>query len=172
MFQSIGENVVIGENASIRKPQFIEIGNHVILDCLCHINVNVRCKLGDYTHLGVYSSIAGREFESEPFAVIATGARILCGSDDYSGDGIPGAALPLDVRCIHGSKITMKRFSCVCTNAIVLADVTLAEGSIVSAGSIMTEDTKPWVIYGGIPALPLKKRKKENILRIAKEMGY
>ena len=34
----------------------------------------------------------------------------------------------------------------------ILPNVTLGEGSIVGAHSLVTEDTLPWSIYAGIPA--------------------
>jgi len=172
LFKSIGKDVVIGRNAVIRKPENVEIGNHVIIDVLSYINVTVKCKIGDHIHIGPYASIIGREFEAEPFTVVSTGARMMCSSDEFHGNGIPGSTLPLELRAVYGNKIMMKRCSCVCTNAVVLPDVTLAEGSVVSAGSILAEDTEPWTIYGGIPALPLKKRKKDFILEKIKELGY
>lgn len=172
LLKSIGNDVVIGQNAVIRKPENVEIGSHVIIDVLSYINVTVSCKIGDHVHIGPYASIIGREFEAEPFTVVSTGARMMCSSDDYHGNGIPGSTLPLELRAVYGNKITMKILSCVCTNAIVMPDVTLAEGSVVSAGSILTEDTEPWTIYGGIPALPLKKRRKDIILKLIREIGY
>jgi acetyltransferase-like isoleucine patch superfamily enzyme len=46
--------------------------------------------------------------------------------------------------------------------------VTLAEGSILGANSLLTKDTEPWTIYVGIPAKPVKIRNKEKIIKYAK----
>ena len=50
--------------------------------------------------------------------------------------------------------------------------VTLAEGSILGANSLLTKNTEPWTIYVGSPAKPIKKRKKDIIIKNAKELGY
>lgn len=44
-------------------------------------------------------------------------------------------------------------------NAIILPGVTIGEGAVVAAGSVVTKDVPPWVIVGGIPARVLRHRK-------------
>lgn len=43
-------------------------------------------------------------------------------------------------------------------NAVILAGVTLAEGTIVSAGAVVTKDTEPYSIVGGSPAEKIGSR--------------
>ena len=43
--------------------------------------------------------------------------------------------------------------------AIVLPGVTVAAHSIVTAGSVITKDTEPYMIYAGNPAVKVKERK-------------
>jgi putative colanic acid biosynthesis acetyltransferase WcaF len=42
--------------------------------------------------------------------------------------------------------------------ATVLPGVTVKENSIVSAGSVISKDTEPNMIYVGNPAVPVKER--------------
>lgn len=42
--------------------------------------------------------------------------------------------------------------------AIVLGGVSIADGTIISAGSIVTKDTEPYSIYAGVPAKKIKDR--------------
>lgn len=42
--------------------------------------------------------------------------------------------------------------------AIVLPGVKLARGSVVAANAVVTRDTEPWAIYGGVPAKYIKPR--------------
>lgn len=44
------------------------------------------------------------------------------------------------------------------TNTIVCADVTIGEGAVVGAGSIVTKDIPPYEIWAGNPARFIKKR--------------
>ena len=50
--------------------------------------------------------------------------------------------------------------------------VTLGEGSVVGANSVVTKNTEPWTVYYGSPAKPVRKRDKETVLKYANEMGY
>jgi maltose O-acetyltransferase len=43
-------------------------------------------------------------------------------------------------------------------NAVVLPGITIADGTIVSAGAVVTEDTRPYEIVGGVPARPIGAR--------------
>lgn len=42
--------------------------------------------------------------------------------------------------------------------SIIMCGVTIGEGSIIAAGSIVTKDVSPYSIYGGIPAKRIKSR--------------
>ena len=50
--------------------------------------------------------------------------------------------------------------SCVwiATGAMVLPGVTIGDGAVVAAGSVVTKDVEPWTIVGGNPARFIKKR--------------
>jgi acetyltransferase-like isoleucine patch superfamily enzyme len=42
--------------------------------------------------------------------------------------------------------------------AIVLSGVSIGQGSIIAAGSLVTKDIEPFSIYGGVPAKKIKNR--------------
>ena len=68
--------------------------------------------------------------------------------------------------------VTFKMFSCIGINSCVLPGITLAEGSVVGAHSLLTKDTESWTIYAGSPARPIKMRDSKNAYKYAKELGY
>jgi galactoside O-acetyltransferase len=41
--------------------------------------------------------------------------------------------------------------------AMVLKGVTIGEGAIVAAGSVVTRDVPPWTVVAGVPAAEIKK---------------
>lgn len=43
-------------------------------------------------------------------------------------------------------------------NAVVLPGVTIADGTVVSAGAVVTRDTEPYSIVGGVPAAKIGMR--------------
>ena len=46
--------------------------------------------------------------------------------------------------------------------AIILPGLTISEGSVIGAGSVLTKDTEPWGIYAGNPAKYIKRRILKN----------
>jgi galactoside O-acetyltransferase len=50
--------------------------------------------------------------------------------------------------------------------------ITIAEGSVIGACSLVTKNTEPWTIYAGVPARAIKVRPNKKMLEFAKKMGY
>ncbi|MEL6813066.1 MAG: CatB-related O-acetyltransferase [Bacteroidota bacterium] len=49
-------------------------------------------------------------------------------------------------------------------NAIILGGVTIGNGAIIAAGSVVTKDVPPYHIAGGVPAKILKPRFSRNVM--------
>ena len=73
---------------------------------------------------------------------------------------------------LEADKGVFEDFATLGVQCSVLPGVTLREGTIVGANSLITSDTEPWTIYGGSPAKPIGKRDSEKALQYAKELGY
>lgn len=43
------------------------------------------------------------------------------------------------------------------TGAIILPNVTIGEGAIVGAGSVVNKNVPPFTVVGGVPAKPIRK---------------
>jgi acetyltransferase-like isoleucine patch superfamily enzyme len=41
---------------------------------------------------------------------------------------------------------------------MILPGVTIGEGAVVAAGSVVVKDVEPWTVVGGNPAKVIKKR--------------
>jgi acetyltransferase-like isoleucine patch superfamily enzyme len=48
------------------------------------------------------------------------------------------------------------------SNAIVMGGITIGDGAIIAAGSVVTKNVKPYAIVGGIPAKVIKYRFEEE----------
>jgi len=42
----------------------------------------------------------------------------------------------------------------------------------VAACAFVNKDTEPWTIYAGVPARPIKSRRRDLMLAHAKSLGY
>ncbi len=49
-------------------------------------------------------------------------------------------------------------------NSMILKGVTIGEGSVIAAGSVVTKDVEPYSIVGGVPARLIRKRFDEKQL--------
>lgn len=49
-------------------------------------------------------------------------------------------------------------------NCLILKGVTIGEGAIVAAGSVVTKDVKPWTMVGGNPAVYIKDVKDDGTI--------
>jgi acetyltransferase-like isoleucine patch superfamily enzyme len=47
----------------------------------------------------------------------------------------------------------------IAANSILLAGVTIGKGSVVAAGSVVTENVPPYSVVAGVPAKWIKSRK-------------
>ena len=174
LLQSCGEDVFISASAEIRRPHLVTVGSHVAIDS--GVYLTTAAQIGDYTHLSPYLTIIGGAQSTlivEDFVTIAAGSRLICGSDRFMGDGFTSVTAPDEYRdTVDFGTIRCARFAGIGTNVVIMPNVTIAEGSVIGACSLVTKDTEPWTIYVGVPARPIKIRPREKMLEYAKRLGY
>jgi len=169
-----GKDVVISGTVEIKRPQLVRVGSHVAIDSGFYITT--QADIGDYIHLGPYiTAIGGAKSKVifEDFVTVAAGSRLIAGSDSFLGDGFTSVTVPDEYRdTVKHTTICIKRFAGVGTNAVIMPGITIGEGSVIGACSLVTHNTEPWTIYTGVPARPVKTRRKDKLLAFAKELGY
>ena len=169
-----GQDVIIAPNAEIRRPHLVKIGSHVSIDHGFYCTS--KMEIGDYIHIAPYTTVIGGEpglLRMAHFSGIAAGSRVVCVSDEYNGEGLVGPIVPKQYRDKSiVAPVIFEMFACVGTNVVMLPGVTLAEGSVVAACSLITQSTEPWTVYAGVPARAVKRRPKEKMIEAAKAMGY
>lgn len=58
------------------------------------------------------------------------------------------------------------------TKATILSGLTIGDGAIIAAGSVVTKDVEPYMIVGGIPAKPIKMRFPRNVVDKLLEISW
>lgn len=163
-FKSLGDDVMIHERVTLVGIENISIGSHVRIDPEVILLATGPLTIGCYTHIAAGVYIAAKAgFEMRNFANIAHGARIYTINDDYSGEHLMGPTIPSDLLCLSPGAVLMEEHANIGAGAVVLPGVTLAEGSVLGALSLIGQSTEPWTIYGGVPAKPIKKRRRDVI---------
>ncbi len=169
-----GSDVIIHKNAEITRPELCVLGNHIAIDYGFYCTTELI--VGDYVHISPHVAVIGGKrtaLRVQDFCFISTGAKLICGSETFEGNGLIGPVIPDEFKENQILlPITLKRFSGVCANTTVMPGITMAEGSILGANSFLNQDTEPWTIYVGSPARPLKIRKKDKLYEYAAKLGY
>ena len=160
-----GKDVRIHELALITRPELVEMGSHIAIDMWTYISTNLI--MGSYIHIAPSVTILGGAnalLKMGNFTNIGSGGRIVCATDDFE-QGLISPVIPIEHRTIINKPIVFEDYATLGVNCTVLPGVTLGEGCIVGANSVVTKNTKPWMVYAGSPAKPIKPRKKERILK-------
>jgi galactoside O-acetyltransferase len=124
--------------------------------------------IGRYVHIGSGVALHGGErVEIEDFVSVSSGSRIFTSSDTIEG-GLIGPQIPAQYRApVHSGPVVVKRFACVFAQSLVLPGVTIGEGAVVAAHSVVKRDLEPWTVYGGSPLRVLGTRERGRVLRAA-----
>ena len=59
-----------------------------------------------------------------------------------------------------GAEVIIEDNAFIFSNALIMPGVTIGEGAIVLAGSVVTKDVEPWTIVGGNPAKKIRERSR------------
>ena len=129
----IGKNFVIGKQGYINKTNF-KAGNEIYIGPYHYISSNTKignfCLISDRVHIVGHDHI----FEEVGVPTILAGRPL----------NQPETILEDDVWIGHA--------------VTIIRGITIGEGSIVGANSLVTKDIPPYSIYGGTPAKFLRMR--------------
>ena len=126
---SMGKDIYVGRNIDVRNPSLIDIGNDIV--------INKKVLLD-----GRHGLIIGNHVD------IAQEACIWSRHHDYNDPKHSGI----------GAKVIIEDYCWICHRAIVLPGVKVSKGSVVACGAVLTKDTEPITVVGGIPAKKIADR--------------
>lgn len=164
----IGNDVTIREYVVFVRPENIFIANHVMIDSFTVLagGYDVLTEIGNYVHIACFSSIDGRGgVTMRDFSGISAGCRLFTSDDDYVNGALINPTVPPELRNVRIAHITLERFATLGANCVVLPGVTIGEGAVVGACSLVKEDLEPWTVNAGVPATQIKRRNRERVLQ-------
>lgn len=115
--------------------------------------LSVDLMVGKYTYIGPNCSIHPNVRIGE-FTMLANNVSIVGGDHRYDVIGKPVILTGRDVI----KETTIGSDCWLGAHSIVMSGVHIADGCIIAAGAIVTKDTEPYCIYGGVPAKKIKMR--------------
>lgn len=154
---SYGENVCISRKCSIFSPEKISIGNNVRVDDFCILSG--RIILHNNIHISAYSALyGGFGIEFLDHSGCSARTTIYSAMDDFSGDYLIGPMHPNNLTNVQGGKVVVGEFVQIGANCVVFPNLTIGEGAVIGAMSLVRESVKPWTVNVGIPLRVIKKR--------------
>ena len=138
-------NVFIDQNVTFAFPK------NYFLHEFSYIDKNVlimskSCSVGRRTHICPNAFISGGgDFEIESYACLCAGSIVLTSTEVISdGARCCGPMVTPSQRNVLRSRVKICKDAFVGVSCTILPGVTIAEGSVVAAGSTVTESTLPW----------------------------
>lgn len=128
----IHKSVVVYGGAKIRSPHKIEIGKNTIIGHHAILDGRFGLKIGENVNLSTGVWIWTAEHDPQDSNFLATGGSVII--EDYVW------------------------LSC---RTVILPGVTIGQGAVVAAGSVVTKDVAPYKIVGGVPARVIGDRSRE-----------
>jgi acetyltransferase-like isoleucine patch superfamily enzyme len=129
----------LGEHVFIRPPLNVFYPKNVTVEDNVYINSGLTILAQDKVFIGSYT-------------MIATNVSIITVDHDYSK--IRQEA----VKAHKKAPVHIEKNVWLGANTVVLAGVTIGEGAVLGAGSVVTHNIPPYTIACGVPARPVKKR--------------
>lgn len=167
-FKSVGKGCLISRNARFYGPQNMTIGNHVRIDDFCILSGKIT--LGSYIHISAYVALYGAMgIEFEDCSGISARGTIYSAMDGFSGDYMIGPMLPEELTHVTGGPVIVKKYVQIGAHCILFPDLTVGEGTVVGACSMVRKSLDPWGVYAGVPCKFMKARKRE-LLELAKQL--
>lgn len=112
------------------------------------LSIGDSCFIGRNTMFGMYAPISiGSHVMIAPYCFLITGNHKFDSRE-----------LPMDCQGHTESPINIKDDVWIGCHTVILAGVSIGEGAVVAAGSVVNKNVPPYEIWGGVPAKFIKHR--------------
>lgn len=162
----VGKNVLIDYGTYIEGAKNISISDYVLIDRHVElIALSGEITIGRRVHIAPRAVIAGLGgVEIGDYVAIAANAQILSHSESVKqGKRMSGPMIPEEMKGMTTAKIRLEKDAVIGTGAVVLPGITVGQGAVVAANSLVIKNVKPWTIVMGVPARPVGKREPVTV---------
>lgn len=147
------------------KKRLFHCGRNVIIERYFHSKNPERIKLGDHIYIGPYAtmhSVGGVVIEDG--VILGPNVTIYTNSHNY----LCPESIPFD-GIQHLKPVLIKFCAWIGGDVIILPGVTVGEGAVIGARSVVTKDVPDCSVVGGNPAKVLKYRDIDRFNELKKD---
>ena len=141
------ENVFIGEKCEFGHPENIVLGSNIWI--------------GDHTNIYAQGKVIIKDG-----TILADHVDIRTANHYYDGEDLN--LLPFDEKILIGT-VTIEENVWIASHCVILPGVTIGEGAVIAAGSIVTKSVEPMSVVAGNPAKIVKYRDRERYEKLRKQ---
>ena len=167
MLNKVGNNCIFDVGLRIVGGGNISVGDYTWIDTYtCLGALFGPISIGKRIHIAPFSSInAGKEgIEIQDYVAIGAGSQIYGHSETPdAGRRMSGPMIPWRYKAYRSGKVTLKKDCFLGPQSIILPGVTIGEGAVIGAGSVIDSDVAPWTIVFGTPARVIGKREQITV---------
>lgn len=139
----IGKNFRFGYNSEFADHRLIEVGDNVFMGLNTVINTTVPVNIGDNVMFGRSVTIMGGDHN---ISEVGTPMRFV----KTGGKNVP---------------VKIEKDAWIGSNVIILKGVTIGEGAVVAAGSVVVKSLPPYSVCVGNPCKPKRLRFNDDDLQ-------
>ena len=177
--------LLIGKKVRIFYPNNLQVGYNTIIEDGAEINCLSQqgIKLGNRVTIGKYAIIRpsniyggpigegltmGDNSNIGPYNYIGCSGKITIGNNVMLAPRVSIYAenhvfdhpeILIRDQGVEKKEVIIEDDCWIAANSILLAGVTIGKGSVVAAGSVVTENVPPYSVVAGVPAKWIKSRK-------------
>lgn len=105
--------------------------------------------------------MGGGHFRSAAYVGVSSNVTFMTSSEDYSGDAMATCMVPSEFRRSESGDIVLEEHVVCGPNSVILPNVTLGQGAVVGALSLVSHSVPPFIIVSGNPPRKVGLRKKD-----------
>ena len=164
LYEVLGKHMPLSDSrvslGSKKVRQFC--GKLILKECGSNVNIekgahfSPQVKIGDNSGIGVNAQIA-------PYVTI--GSDVMMGPDCLiytSNHGMKKRDIPMwKQESSKTEPVVIGNDVWIGARVIILPGVTIGDGSVIGAGSVVTKDVEPYSIVAGNPARVIKRRESQ-----------
>lgn len=137
-----------------RKVFLLEAESNVVIHWGAEIRSAYNIRIGEGSIIGDEAKLDGRRgIEIGRYVNLSTGVWIWTLEHDPQSPGFSSRG--------RGGRVVVNDRAWLSAGTIVLSGITVGEGAVTAAGSVVTEDLEPYSINAGVPARKVGERNRD-----------